>query len=159
MKPVIRNFPGKTLVGLKKQMSFAKNSTFQLWSTFMPRRMEIRNTIGQDYYSVQLYPEGFYENFDFGRTFEKWACLEVNQTEEIPDQMESLQIPEGMYAVFIYKGSNEQASEFFKEIFYTWLPTSNYKLDVRPHFEILGAKYKKDSAESEEEVWIPIKDK
>jgi AraC family transcriptional regulator len=39
------------------------------------------------------------------------------------------------------------------------LPNSNYHLDDRPHFEILGEKYKNADPGSEEEIWIPIKAK
>lgn len=144
---------------MKKQMSYANNKTFELWSTFMPRRKEIKDVIGQELYSIQIYPNGFYNNFDFAREFEKWSCMEASQKDEIPAGMELLQIPTGKYAVFIFKGSNVQAPDFFKKIFYEWLPSSAYELDQRPHFEILGSRYKKDSPDSEEEVWIPIKDK
>jgi AraC family transcriptional regulator len=38
------------------------------------------------------------------------------------------------------------------------LPLSKeYELDDRPHFEILGDKYKNNDPNSEEEIWIPIK--
>ncbi|MGK2861531.1 MAG: GyrI-like domain-containing protein [Chitinophagaceae bacterium] len=47
----------------------------------------------------------------------------------------------------------------FSYIFNTWLPPSGYDLDNRPHFEILGEKYKNDDPLSEEEIWIPIKQK
>lgn len=140
-------------------MSYADNKTFELWSSFMPRRKELKNGIGEDLYSVQNFPKGFYEQFEFDRIFEKWACIEASETEEIPQGMERIQIPEGKYAVFIFKGTNDQASEFFKSIFYQWLPQSDYILDLRPHFEILGKNYKKNDPNSEEEVWIPIKDK
>ncbi|MEP1984886.1 MAG: GyrI-like domain-containing protein, partial [Maribacter dokdonensis] len=40
-----------------------------------------------------------------------------------------------------------------------WIPNSEYQLDGRPHFEVLGAKYKNNDPNSEEEVWIPIKAK
>ncbi|WP_371811654.1 GyrI-like domain-containing protein [Flavobacterium sp. M31R6] len=43
-------------------------------------------------------------------------------------------------------------------MFRTWIPNSKYDLDHRPHFEILGAKYKKDDPNSEEEIWVPIKE-
>ncbi|MDP5096829.1 MAG: GyrI-like domain-containing protein [Flavobacterium sp.] len=39
------------------------------------------------------------------------------------------------------------------------MPNSEYQLDNRPHFEILGAKYKNNAPDSEEEIWIPIKRK
>ena len=54
------------------------------------------------------------------------------------------------------------ASEFSKtmqHIFTRWLPESNYRLDNRPHFEVLGERYKNNDPNSEEEVWIPIKQK
>lgn len=140
-------------------MSYADNKTFELWSSFMPRRKELKSEIGEDLYSVQNYPEGFYEQFKFDRIFEKWACIEASETEVIPQGMERIQIPEGKYAVFIFKGTNDQASEFFKSIFYQWLPQSDYILDLRPHFEILGKNYKNNDPNSEEEIWIPIKDK
>ena len=45
----------------------------------------------------------------------------------------------------------------FQYIFTNWLPNSEYELDNRPHFEILGDKYINGSADSEEEIWIPVK--
>jgi AraC family transcriptional regulator len=41
----------------------------------------------------------------------------------------------------------------------TWLPSSDYVLDNRPHFEILGEKYKINDPESEEKIWIPVRKK
>jgi AraC family transcriptional regulator len=37
------------------------------------------------------------------------------------------------------------------------LPKSEYELDYRPHFEILGEKYKNNDQLSEEDIFIPIK--
>jgi AraC family transcriptional regulator len=64
----------------------------------------------------------------------------------------------GLYAVFNYKGSNMDHS-IFEYIFRSWLPDSEYYLDNRPHFEVLGDKYKNNDPSSEEEIWIPIKPK
>ena len=36
---------------------------------------------------------------------------------------------------------------------------SDFSLDNRPHFALMGRKYKQDDANSEEEIWIPIKPK
>jgi AraC family transcriptional regulator len=62
----------------------------------------------------------------------------------------------GLYAVFDYKGLSTDNS-IFQFIFGTWLPSSEYDLDDRPHFEVLGNKYKNNDPTSEEEIWIPIK--
>ena len=40
--------------------------------------------------------------------------------------------------------------------FETWLPAYGFVLANRPHFEVLGAKYKNNDPASEEEIWIPI---
>ena len=61
-----------------------------------------------------------------------------------------------MYAVFNYKGAQSDAAAFFNTIYTEWLPSSDYELENRPQFEILGEKYKKNSPDSEEEIWIPI---
>jgi len=71
--------------------------------------------------------------------------------------MEFYIVPSGLYAVFIHTGAASTAPKTFEYIFETWLPNSEYLLDNRPHFEILGGKYKNEDPSSEEEIWIPIK--
>jgi len=141
------------------EMTFTVNRTHELWSGFMPRRKEIHNHIGTDLYSVQIYSPGFFANFDLDATFEKWAAIEVTDFEKIPDGLEAFTLPEGLYAVFNYKGAASAAAATFKYILGTWLPNSGYILDNRPHFEILGEKYKNEYPASEEELWIPVKHK
>ena len=138
-------------------MSCAQNLTFELWSSFMPRRKEIANTVGTDLCSLQIYPEGFHADFNPMAEFEKWAAVEVADLSAIPEGMEVLELPAGLYAVFIYKGTPENAGSFFNYIFSQWLPASGYVLDNRPHFELLGEKYSHGDPASEEEVWVPVK--
>ncbi len=123
----------------------------------MPRRKEIQNVIGSELFNIQINPK----NIDFqpNTFFTKWAAVAVSSFEVVPDGMEKLEIKEGLYAVFNYKGDQSNAASFFNLIYTKWLPNSNYELDNRPQFEILGEKYKNNSSESEEEIWIPIKKK
>lgn len=123
----------------------------------MPRRKEIGNAIGTDLYSAQQYPEGFFAHFNPMAEFDKWAAVEVSDFDTIPNGMEALVIPGGLYAVFIHIGGPATAETTFTYIMRDWLPKSGYQLDTRAHFEILGNKYKNDDPNSEEEVWIPIK--
>ncbi len=37
------------------------------------------------------------------------------------------------------------------------LRRSGYEMDTRPHFEILGAQYKNNDPDSEEDIYVPIK--
>lgn len=137
-------------------MSLINNTTFELWRSFMTTKIKIQNSIGTDSYSIQVYPPTYFENFDPNTTFEKWAAVEVSNFENIPDAMETFTIPSGWYAVFLYKGLSSD-NRIFNYIFTEWLPNFEYHLDNRPHFEILGEKYKNNDPNSEEEIWIPIK--
>ena len=71
--------------------------------------------------------------------------------------MQTLVAPAGLYAVFIHRGPPSEGPKTYQHIFGVWLPQSGYVLDERPHFAVMGAKYKHDAADSEEELWIPVK--
>jgi AraC family transcriptional regulator len=157
MEPRIENLAGKKLIGKRMVMSFHANKTGDLWRGFMPRRKEIQNNIGTELYSMQIYPPLFFENFNPDTAFEKWAVVEVTDFDAIPTEMESVTLPGGLYAVFLYKGAASDGAKTFQYILGAWLPNSGYRLDIRPHFEILGEKYKNEDPDSEEEIWIPIK--
>lgn len=157
MKPKITALPEKKLVGCKQNMNYATYNPVPLWQSFMPIKKEIVNTIGSDLFSVQQFPEGFWTAFNPETIFEKWAAVEVSAFENIPPNMHTLVIPGGWYAVFDYKGDGSDAPAFFEAIFSEWIPNSAYVVDDRPHFEILGSKYKKGDPDSEEEVWIPVR--
>jgi AraC family transcriptional regulator len=155
LQPRIETLTERKLIGKRLTMSFADNQTFKLWQSFMPRRKEIKNNLNNELFSMQLYPPSF-DFTCFDAAFEKWAAVEVTDFETVPDEMEIFTLTGGLYAVFDYKGLNTDA-KIFEYIFGSWLPQSTgYRLDNRPHFEILGAKYKNNDADSEEEIWIPI---
>ena len=145
----------KKLVGTRIKMSLSNNKTAELWKYFMPRRNEIPNKLTTEYISMQVYPPGYYANFNPNTEFEKWASVEVSDFDSVPDNMETFVLESGDYAVFVHKGSSSDMSTF-QYIFTIWLPKSAYQLDNRPHFEILGEKYKNNDPSSEEEIWIPI---
>lgn len=157
MQPRIESLTEKKLVGLSTIMSFSDNKTGALWSSFAPRRKEISTPQNHFLYSVEIYPPQFFENFDLHRNFEKWAAVEVADFIMVPSDMKPLIIPEGAYAVFIHKGPASEGFKTYSYIFQTWLPTSGFELDQRPHFALMGEKYRNDSADSEEEIWIPVK--
>jgi len=155
-QPEIRELKPKKLLGVNLTMSLAENRTTELWRSFMPRLNEIETRIGTDLFSLQVYDEDYFLQFDPANEFEKWALAEVKNFSAIPDEMEPFELPGGLYAVFQHKG---MGTEIFQYIFGVWLLKSEYVLDNRPHFEILGEKYKQGSPDSEEEIWIPVKSK
>lgn len=150
----------KKLIGKRLTMTMAENKTFELWRNFMPRRNEIIKSLSADLYSMQIYGESFdFQHFNIHLPFEKWAAMEVSDFAFIPEGMETYTLPSGLYVAFIHKGPATEGERTFRYIFETWIPQSPYSIDSRPHFEILGDKYKHDDPASEEEVWIPIKNK
>jgi AraC family transcriptional regulator len=153
----IRNHHTTHLIGTRVNMSLVSNKTFGLWRKFMPRKKEIANVVDTNLYSISCYDNSYFANFSPATEFEKWAAVAVFNFDDVPEGMEAFTIPEGKYAVFHYKGTPESGAEAFSYIFQQWLPQSGYLLDNRPHFELLGEKYKNNSPESEEEIWIPIR--
>jgi AraC family transcriptional regulator len=157
LTPGIELLTEKKLVGKRLEMSFAENKTPGLWKSFMPRRSEIQNKVNADFISMQVYatlPD--LQQFNPHVKFVKWAAVEVESFDNVPEGMETILLPAGLYAIFHHKGSSDDNS-IFQYIFTEWLPASGYELDHRPHFEILGEKYKNRDPESEEDIFIPVK--
>lgn len=157
MQPRMETLIEKKLIGKRMTMSLSNNKTGELWRSFMPRRREIGNKLNSEMFSMQVY-DGPVDLGNLDQEFEKWAAVEVSDFDAIPDGMETFTLKGGLYAVFQYKGSSTD-NTIFQFIFGTWLPNSDYLLDNRPHFEILGEKYKNGDPNSEEDIWIPIKPK
>ena len=158
MQARIENIAPKKLIGKRLRMSLVENKTAELWRSFIPHRKEITNNLNADLLSMQVFDEVYYYT-DPNKEFEKWAVVEVADYETVPTGMETFDLPGGLYAVFLHKGAAATAAKTFGFIFRQWLPNSDYVLDNRPHFEVIGAKYKNDSPDSEEEIWIPVKRK
>ena len=158
MTPRITTLNEKKVIGKRLTMSFADYKPAELWKSFMPRRKEITNNLTNDLIAVTVYKPNHFANFKPTNEFEKWATAEVTDFDNVPTDMEPFILSGGLYAIFDYKGSSNDHS-IYEYIFRTWMPNSDYDLDERPHFEILGDKYKNSDPTSEEEIWIPIKPK
>ena len=156
IRPRIERLAEKKLVGQMVKMSLVTNKTFELWSQFGPRIKEIKNRVSQDKLSLQVYTPNYFKSFSPTNQFEKWALVEVGDINFVPEGMMSFVLNPGLYAVFDHTASNMD-DEIFRYIYEIWVPQSQYQLDDRPHFEVLGSKYKNNDPSSEEEVWIPIK--
>ena len=158
MEPRIERLSRKLLIGQHVTMSLVNNMTGFLWGQFAPRIKEVPNRVSLDKISMQVYPADYYNPFSPAKEFEKWATVEVSTLENKPEGMSSFVLEGGLYAVFDYKGSSSDPS-IFQYIYSQWIPASKYAVDDRPHFEVLGEKYKNNSPDSEEEIWIPIREK
>jgi AraC family transcriptional regulator len=159
MNPKIETKKAKRLVGKRMNMSYADYKIGELWGAFMPGRKKINHTLSNDLISVAVYSPTHFKDFKTTNEFERWASVEVDSFDYVPDGMETFILPEGTYAIFQYIGTSGNIAAFYQDIFSVWLPNSPYNLDDRPHVEVLGEKYKNNDPLSEEEIWIPIKEK
>ena len=98
MIPVIKTFPTTKFIGKNLSFTYANYRAFELWSSFMPHRKEIQNSIGNKLYNIQINPA----NFDFSPNtpFVKWAAVSVSTFNFVPEGLETAEIHEGLYAVF-----------------------------------------------------------
>ena len=154
MQPKIIHFSESTFVGISRCFSLVDYQVSELWQSFMPRRHEIQNVKSKQLFNIQVNPSDY--SFDPKTEFEKWAALEVDAFTTIPEGMQKLIIPTGRYTVFTYRGDGSNASDFFRSIFTQWLPEAQLQWENRPQFEVLTEKYKKNSPESEELIYIPV---
>ncbi|MBM3400591.1 MAG: GyrI-like domain-containing protein [Bacteroidetes bacterium] len=154
LEPTFLNLPEFTLTGISTEMSLSSNKTQSLWSSFRRQQKQSKYQDPDFFYSVIVYPENYFENFNPATPFVKHALVSTEHTGNLDLGWERFTLPGGLYAVFNHKGPD---SSIFNFIYNQWLPQSRYILDNRPHFEKLPAGYIPGHSESEEEIYIPIK--
>lgn len=159
-EPTILKIPARQLIGMHDRMSLKENTTPILWKKFRTTLHKHTDYNYTQFYSIQQYDNDFdLAQFTPETYFKKWAAVDFKDTISIPKGIEIFTLVGGLYAVFLHKGPASAFFNTFNHIFTVWLPNSNYKLDQRVHFEILGQDYKPNDPNAEEEVWIPIKEK
>jgi AraC family transcriptional regulator len=156
MEPRIEVIAPKKLIGMRVQMSLANERTAQLWQGFRPRVGEIAHRANRDFISMQVYTPPQPTVMTHDSVFERWAAVEVANHAQIPPGMEPYDLPGGKYAVFVYRGPANAFAPTWRYIFTEWLPQSSHRLDMRPHFEVLGEHYRPMDPQAQEEVWIPL---
>ncbi|MAZ26225.1 MAG: GyrI-like domain-containing protein [Cytophagaceae bacterium] len=159
MQPTIITIPSKKLVGLSIKGKISFDDTKAMWQRFQKGKKEIENRVEGELHSMQIYPKGFkMEEFTEDTQFERRAAVEVSTFGAKPEGFEDFELAGGLYAKFIHKGPVRAFIETSNYIFKEWLPQSDYRVDDRAHFEILGAKYLgPEHPDSEEEIFIPLK--
>jgi AraC family transcriptional regulator len=143
----------KIVIGMSSKMKDNEyHKISELWQKFMPRKKEIKNTNSNEFIAIQIYTENIKLH---PNAYDIWACVEVSTINEIPNEMKSFKIPAGTYAVFQLKGMD--IFGLYQRIMQEWLPNSDFQIDNRPHYQVMGDMYKNGSPDSEEEVYVPIK--
>jgi AraC family transcriptional regulator len=110
---LIETLAEKKLIGKRMTMSFFNNKTAELWRSFMMERTQVKNSLGTNLYSMQLYPPSFFDSFNPLASFEKWAVMEVADFTTVPVNMEAFVLTGGVYAVFLYRVRRVRARGYF----------------------------------------------
>lgn len=157
-EPAIQTFQGITLCGHCVNTNLVSDQTRALWQGFQKQKNALQIPQPDQLFSVRVYPDDNYFRCVQPQVFfDKWAAMPLSVTGVCPEGMQVLEIPSGLYAVFLYRGKPSEAAPFFISIFKDWLPASPYLPDLRPHFEILDSKYLGEHPDSEELVCVPVK--
>ena len=155
MEPEIITQPATKLVGIAKQYNNSELDLVQLWSAFKPYRNNIANQVGNNAFGIY---EGYEENDD-EVNFSYVCTVAVSKFDEIPEGMETREIPEQMYAKFTHKGPVANIDQTLKHIWGSWLPKSNYQYIEKPDFELYQSGFNNSDPKNELYLHIPIKAK
>ncbi|MBM9548328.1 GyrI-like domain-containing protein [Leptospira sp. 201903074] len=159
MKSEIVEIDQKIVIGMKLEMSLVENQTQSLWQKFIPKSKDIPNRLDSNLISMAVYSPGYFQSFNPSNRFIKWAGVEVSDASDkatLSADLEIMKIPSGLYVRFLYQGLPSDAGPFYQSIFQEWIPNSGYRLDHRPHFEVMGDKYRNNDQSSEEMIFIPV---
>lgn len=151
----IETLDTKHLVGNCLTMSLVNNRTHELWQIFMSTHAAMARNVEVARYSIQQYPPTYFSDFNPAIDFIKWAAVEKPEGEPTPAGLQRFTLEGGLHAVFSYRGLSTDG-RIFEAIYNHWLPASAYELAQRPHFEVLGDRYRNNHPDSEEEIWIPV---
>ncbi|MEU6928449.1 AraC family transcriptional regulator [Streptomyces sp. NPDC046385] len=89
-----------------------------------------------------------------GAELDFWLGV-ASGAETVPDDLETLPLAAGTWAVFENHGPYPQAlQELWRDIFTQWFPSNPY--ESRPGPEILRTRPTPDGTESESQLWIPV---
>ncbi|MEH6618963.1 hypothetical protein [Maribacter arcticus] len=61
MAPKIIELKPRKVIGIYQEMSLVDNQTYELWKSFRVRSSEIKNRISEDFISLQLFTNGYFD--------------------------------------------------------------------------------------------------
>ncbi|THD67542.1 AraC family transcriptional regulator [Robertkochia marina] len=162
MTPVrLQTIAAYKMFGIRTLTTLTELDPSITWKTFMPLVKHLHPfRADENLYAIQKYtaPKDS-SSIDPGQPFEFWAAVRLDENpDELPGKMEECKVDEGLYAVFIHKGSVHTIQKTMEVIMNDWLPGSGYETDDRHHLQVMAPHYKGPMhPEAEEEVWIPVR--
>lgn len=88
-------------------------------------------------------------------------CLSTGQLVTPNKHVDSITLPDGLYAIFTHKGSLGKIPELFQTIMYYWMPKSKYKLTPlsMPYVKFLNNPTMVKEEDLLTEIYVPVTEK
>jgi len=155
------------LVGLKTcfySVDSAKNNIADklppLWSDFLGRINEIKNTVAGQCYGVIQQTKEKTDHLEYFAAIEIKSSPSKNDPEKfitnIPDGMELISVPATQYAKFTHRGNIKNLNSTVDFIYSSWLLQSNKRHTYAADLEIYDQDYLGESDDSTLYYAIPI---
>jgi AraC family transcriptional regulator len=153
MKPRFETRPAFSIVGLKYLGANKNNQIPGLWDVFAHRSKEISHRINkEESYGVIVNMDKLSGQFDY------YAGVAVAQPFEIPEGMQSIEIPAQNYAIF--DCTLPTLMKTIGQVYSEWLPDSNFARTSGPEFELYDQRWHAGPDGSQEmSICIPVEKK
>ncbi len=154
----VQEMNSKKFIGMFTQTSVGNSQAVHAWKKFMPAQKDVLGKGDGIFFSIQEYPEDYFNTFDPNANFITWAAKEVDSFDKISEEFSKVELMGGLYVTFLHKGTAADIGESIGYMFGQWIPENGYEIDTsRKHFEVIEKNYGGPShPKSEEVVWIPI---
>ena len=155
MQPDIEFVEGFTVVGLAIESTMENDKNLEdspkVKKDFMDRKSEIDQIKNEKTLYTICWPSDEKDSMKY----KYMACYEVVPDNDTPDGMTKVTIPEGEYAVFTHKGTQETINKTWEIIFRSMLP-SGYSFDWNGiSFRRFYERFTTDD-DSETNIYVPV---
>jgi AraC family transcriptional regulator len=148
------------LIGLSTTLTLHTFNPSVVWREFRQQFREMEDGYDGHLYNVKVLPPSCsLSELTPAKEFTLWAAREFNPPHAYPANWKTLLIPKGEYAVFNYKGNAANFASFYRNLILHEIPFAGLECDARPAFERFLPGYDPTDDQSEEEVWIPVKNR
>jgi AraC-like DNA-binding protein/predicted transcriptional regulator YdeE len=152
LNPRIADKPGFVIAGLTYAGHDA-NALYGLWEKFW--QLVSTGRINLD--TSTLFGACFHDiDMRNNEVFQYYAGVEAQDPSDLPQEIETVGIPQNTYALFTHRGSITEIERTYDLIYGNWLPLSTYSPTMDLDIIVVDDRFKGLSPDSEIDILIPI---
>lgn len=144
------------IIGMKTTTTIKNNNIPQLWDKFNKVNCSIKNVKVQRV-ALGICPPVEIKDFNEESPFDYITGLIVENFDDVPEGMLTYEIPAQKYAVITHKGALDKLQETYNYLYSVWPKESEMKFSGGPEFELYDERFMFASAESEMDIYRPVK--